>query len=141
MLNYVILTTHSSHLYSMWDFTHTCNPTKYSSMHRMDDAPAQPKEKSALEKYLALNILWTREVINVCSRHPCIANKAKLKTSRSPKPKPPFFLGRHIYSQLSQAILFLSFIWPHQNLRTILVISSQRVLGNLKTPIVYVGIA
>ena len=26
MLNYVILTTHSSHLYSMWDFTHTCNP-------------------------------------------------------------------------------------------------------------------
>ena len=27
VLNYVILTTHSSHLYSMWDFTHTCNPT------------------------------------------------------------------------------------------------------------------
>ena len=27
MLNYVILTTHSSHLYSIWDFTHTCNPT------------------------------------------------------------------------------------------------------------------
>ena len=26
MLNYVILTTHSFHLYSMWDFTHTCNP-------------------------------------------------------------------------------------------------------------------
>ena len=26
MLNYVIFTTHSSHLYSMWDFTHTCNP-------------------------------------------------------------------------------------------------------------------
>ena len=23
---YVILTTHSSHHYSMWDFTHTCNP-------------------------------------------------------------------------------------------------------------------
>ena len=27
VLNYVILTTHSSHLYSMWYFTHTCNPT------------------------------------------------------------------------------------------------------------------
>jgi len=27
VLNYVILITHSSHLYSMWDFTHTCNPT------------------------------------------------------------------------------------------------------------------
>ena len=27
MLNYVILITHSSHLYSIWDFTHTCNPT------------------------------------------------------------------------------------------------------------------
>ena len=27
VLNYVILTTHSSHIYSMWDFTHTCNPT------------------------------------------------------------------------------------------------------------------
>ena len=27
MLNYVILITHSSHFYSMWDFTHTCNST------------------------------------------------------------------------------------------------------------------
>ena len=27
VLNYVILITHSSHLYSIWDFTHTCNPT------------------------------------------------------------------------------------------------------------------
>ena len=25
VLNYVILTTHFSHLYSIWDFTHTCN--------------------------------------------------------------------------------------------------------------------
>ena len=27
MLNYIILTTYSSHLYSMWDFTYTCNST------------------------------------------------------------------------------------------------------------------
>ena len=27
MLNYVILNTYFCHLYSMWDFTHTCNPT------------------------------------------------------------------------------------------------------------------
>ena len=27
MLNYVILTTHSSHYYAMWDFTHMCSPT------------------------------------------------------------------------------------------------------------------
>ena len=27
MFNYVILTTHSSHIYSMWDFTHMCNLT------------------------------------------------------------------------------------------------------------------
>ena len=27
VLNYVILTTYSFHLYSMWDFTHMCNPT------------------------------------------------------------------------------------------------------------------
>ena len=27
MLNYVILITHSSHFYSMWDFTRTCKPT------------------------------------------------------------------------------------------------------------------
>ena len=27
MLNYVILTIHFSHIYSTWDFTHTCNPT------------------------------------------------------------------------------------------------------------------
>ena len=26
MLNYVILSTHSSHHYSMWDFTHICIP-------------------------------------------------------------------------------------------------------------------
>ena len=25
VLNYILLTTHSSHLYSMWNFTHTCN--------------------------------------------------------------------------------------------------------------------
>ena len=29
VLNYVILTAHSSHLYSMWDFTYTCNPTPW----------------------------------------------------------------------------------------------------------------
>ena len=31
MLNYVILITHSSHLYSMWDFTYMCNPIISSS--------------------------------------------------------------------------------------------------------------
>ena len=31
MLNYVILTTHFSYIYSMWDFTHTCNPTFFKS--------------------------------------------------------------------------------------------------------------
>ena len=49
MLNYIILTTHSSHLYSMWNFTHTCNPTEigkwrltsfYGNLktHRRDDS-------------------------------------------------------------------------------------------------------
>ena len=35
---YVILTTHSSHLYLMWDFTHTCNPTidiKYNYIYKV----------------------------------------------------------------------------------------------------------
>ena len=32
MLNYVILTTHFSHIYSMWDFTHMCNPTNLPLM-------------------------------------------------------------------------------------------------------------
>ena len=35
---YVILTTHSSHLYLMWDFTHTYNPTidiKYNCIYKV----------------------------------------------------------------------------------------------------------
>ena len=32
MLNYVILTTHSSNLYSMWDFTHKCTPNNLPLM-------------------------------------------------------------------------------------------------------------
>ena len=30
VLNYVILTTHFSNLYSMWDFTHMCTPNNLS---------------------------------------------------------------------------------------------------------------
>ena len=35
---YVILTTHFSHFYLMWDFTHTCNPTidiKYNCIYKV----------------------------------------------------------------------------------------------------------
>ena len=31
MLNYVLLTTNSSYLYLMWNFTHTYNPTVFPS--------------------------------------------------------------------------------------------------------------
>lgn len=103
--------------------------------------PILAERKSPLGKYLALNTLWTSEVVRVYSHQPCFARSTKLKAFRSRNPKPPSFLGRHILSQLNQVILFLSLAWPHQNLQTKLVFSSHKALGSLKTLIVYVGTA
>ena len=109
-----------------------CLTTSYATkilLHSYDGwCPSSAERKSPLGKYLVLNYLWTREVVHICSRHPCLANKAKLKALRSQKPKPSFSLGRYIFPQLSQDILFLSFVWPHQNLGTILVISFHSML-------------
>ena len=62
-----------------------------------------------------------------------------LKLSKNPKP--PSFFGVQTLPQLSHTILVFSLVCPHQNFWTMLVISSHKVFGNLKTLIVYVGIA
>ena len=101
--------------------------------------PNLAERKSPSGKYRALKILWTSEVVLVCNLQPYFAKTARLKALRSRKSKPPSSFGRHILSQLNQVILFFSFVYPHQNLRTILVISSQRALESLKALIVYDG--
>ena len=101
--------------------------------------PNLAERKSPSRKYRSLKTLWTNEVVLVCNLQPCFAERAWLKALRSRKSKPPSSFGRHVLSQLNQAILFFSFVFPHQNLHTILVISSQRTLGSLKKLIVYVG--
>lgn len=58
---------------------------------------------------------------------------------KSRNPNPPSSFGRHILPQLNQIILFFTFACPHQNLHTMAVISSQRVFGNLKMLMIYVG--
>ena len=101
--------------------------------------PNLAERKSPSRKYRALKTLWTSEVVLVCNLQPCFAKRARLKVLRLRKSKPPSSFGRHILSQLNQVILFFSFVYPHQNLCTILVISSQRALESLKALIVYDG--
>ena len=57
------------------------------------------------------------------------------------KPESPPIFGTQTLSQLIHAILFLPLDWPHQKAWTMLVISSQRLSGSLKTLIVYAGMA
>ena len=103
--------------------------------------PNLAERKSPSGNYHALKTLWTSEVVLVCNLQPCFSKRARLKALWSRKPKPPSSFGRHILSQLNQAILFFSFVCLHQNLHTILVISSQKELGSSKILIVYVGTA
>ena len=65
--------------------------------------------------------------------------KSKVEGFKITKIQTTLFLWCDILSQLNQAILFFSFVYPHQNLCTILVISSQRALESLKALIVYDG--
>ena len=97
--------------------------------------------KSPSRKYLALKTLWTREEVCVCRSHPCFAKRARLNAFRSWNPKPPSVLGTQILSQQIQVVLFFPFFCPHQNQRTMLVISSHNAVGSKKTLMVYVGIA
>ena len=79
--------------------------------------------------------------MQVWSRHPCLASKAKLNAFRSLNPIPPHSFGVHIFSQLSQAILSTPLFCPHQNFRTIPASSSHSESSNLKQLMVYEGIA
>ena len=66
---------------------------------------------------------------------------ARLKACMFQKPIPPWSLDRHIFLQLTYAILFSLAFCPHQKLRIIFSKSWQSVLGSWKQLIVYVGTA
>ena len=92
-------------------------------------------------KYLAFKTLYTNESWPYWSLHPCFANKAQLNSLSFLKPIPPQLFRAHNFSQLIQTIFLSSFLCPRQKLRIILVKSSHKESGNLKTLIIYVGIA
>ena len=105
------------------------------------EEPRVAVRKSPSGKYLAFKTLCTREEVWVCKRHPCLAKRAKLNALKSRKPKPSSIFGVQILSQLIHAVLFFPLFYPHQNWRTILVISSHNEFGSRNTLIVYVRIA
>jgi hypothetical protein len=76
-----------------------------------------------------------------CQAYPCLASKARLKTSKSHKPIPLLSFDFPIISQLIQDTL-LALIWElHQNLLIKELRLWHRVFGRRKTLILYVGIA
>lgn len=50
--------------------------------------------------------LYREECFYIFVSDPCLANSAKLKAFKSWNPSPPSSFGRHILSQLNQAIFF-----------------------------------
>ena len=61
---------------------------------------------SSKGKYFALKTRATRELGIVRILQPCLANMARLKACMFLKPIPPWSLDRHIFLQLTHAILF-----------------------------------
>ncbi|KAK8311071.1 hypothetical protein V6Z12_D02G226200 [Gossypium hirsutum] len=73
--------------------------------------------------------------------HPCFASKATLNLARSLNPIPPSSFRLLKNDQVHQWMPFLSATFCHQNLARIPSIFLQKVLGNKKHIIAYVGIA
>lgn len=108
--------------------------------------PIEACTKSVWEKYLALKRWYINESYIFLEPPSLLSKRGKVKWARlnwfnwwDPIPLPT--LGSQSLSQLSQTIFLSSCFWPHQNLRIILVKSSQREFGSLKQLMVYVGIA
>lgn len=97
-------------------------------------------KKTSLGKYFALNTLWINEFVSCMILHPCLANKVKLNTHKSLKLSPHFLFWSHIFCQLIQWILLLSFLCPYQNF-VIMTSNSEHIpVGKRKQLIEYVEI-
>ena len=96
---------------------------------------------SSLGKYLDLRTLatWEFGFWRIC--HYCFASIALLKVCKFLKPMPPQVFCLHIVFQLIKHILVSCCLWPHQKFLIMLSISSHKLWGRRKQPIVYVGIA
>ena len=92
-------------------------------------------------KYHDLRTLATREFGFCRIRHNRLASIALLKACRFLNPIPLLAFCLHIVFQLTQHIFVSYCLWPHQKFFIILSISSHRLWGRRKHPIVYVGIA
>lgn len=98
-------------------------------------------KKSTSLKYLACNILVIKDSGYWIIRRLYLAIKAWLKLAKSLNPRPPLPFAWHSLSYFAQWILFWSFFSPHWNLEITFWISSNKIVGSLKTLIVYVGTA
>ena len=81
--------------------------------------------------------LWFEELPNresslVINLQTCLASNASLNFCNSLKPIPSSFFGLQSLLHLIQWTFLLSPRWPHQNFRTITLISWQREVGSLK---------
>lgn len=95
---------------------------------------------SLVGKYLALRTLATRVLGFWRIRQSCFASIALLKACRFLKPRPPLAFCLHKVFQLTQHILFSYCRYPYQKFLIMLSISSHRLRGRRKYPIVYMGI-
>lgn len=92
-----------------------------------------------LGKYLALRIHAIYGVGCIKILHPCFASKATLNFVGSLNPIPPSSFELLKNDQVHQWMPLLSAAFCHQNLVRIPSISLEKVLGNKKNIIAYVG--
>ena len=92
MLNYVILTTHSSHLYSMWEFTHTCNPKISPS--RVSLPLCGPWTSST-------HSLLSNRLFTSSTRHPWVSRMPSMGTTCQPSRTSMGTLHIHVHVNLA----------------------------------------
>jgi hypothetical protein len=104
-------------------------------------APSLACKKESLRKYFPFRTFASREFGCWISLQPCLARRAKLKTSKSRNPSPPLCLGSPNRVQLIQCTPLVAELWPHQNRFIRVSICEHRDLGSWKTLIQYAGMA
>lgn len=93
--------------------------------------PLLASMKDVVGKYRAFENGNQKDSGSLIIRRHCLARKAKLKSWKSLKPKPPSHFGRPSLFQPTQWILRSSSFWRHQNWASIESRSLQMEAGNL----------
>lgn len=75
------------------------------------ECPSVESIKFELEKYQALNILWSREFVSIKILQLCSANNTRLKDFKSLNPIPPSCFGLHIFHHPTQYNFLSSFFF------------------------------